>query len=103
MCFFILETLWNQMRSRSSKYHITGLTFLPTQQRGIISLTKWTTHVDSVSYPNTLYLSLKYKGGNTSTVVSQLSDRNFLQMKTTLPYLHMEGAIFLPVVEEGRR
>ena len=103
MCCFMLGTLWNQMRSRSPNHHITGLTLIPTQKRGGVPLTKWTTQADGLASPTALYLHLEHKDANKIFIVSHLATSQFLQMKTTLQFVHMEGENFLPEVGEGGR
>ena len=86
--------------SRSPKYHITGSKLLPTQKKGGLPSTKWTTLADGAFYPTALYLRMDYKEDNTRLIVSQLAAIQFLQINTTLQFVHMEGRIFLPRVEE---
>ena len=80
-----------------------GLTLLPTQQRGSLNLTKWTTQADEVDSTAALYLSLDHKEANTRIIISQLGASYFCQIKTILQFVHMECESVLPRVEEGRR
>ena len=82
---------------------MTGLTQTQKQLRGNIPSTKWTTQADGVASPIALHLILYNKEANKSLNVSQMAANQFLQIKTTLQYIHMEGRIFLPDVEKGGR
>ena len=80
---------------------MTGLNQLPTHKRWSLPLTKLIAHVDGVASPNTLYLRLDHKEVNTRLIVSHLNASQFLQMNTTLQYVHTESDFFPPRVEEG--
>ena len=82
---------------------MTNSTHLPTEQSGRLPLTKWKTQAYGIASPNALYLRLYNKESNTSIIAYQLIASQFHQMKKMLPYIHMEGGMFLPWVEEGGR
>ena len=88
------------MRSRSPNYHMTRLSLVTTQQRVILPSKNYSTHADGVASPTTLYLCLEHNESNTSFIFSQLSANQFRRTKTTRQFLHMEGGIFLPILEE---
>ena len=89
--------------SRSPKYHITGSKLLPTQKKGGLPSTKWTTQADGVASPTYLYLCLEHKESNTRTIVSRMDAIQFHQMKTTLQRLHMErGDFYTKDVQRGK-
>ena len=70
---------------------MTGLTFLPTHQRGILLLTKWTPHDNGVASTTALYLCLDNKEENTRLILYQMDARKFRQRKMTLKYVHTES------------
>ena len=91
MCYFMLGTLWKHMRLRSPNHRMTGLKLIPTQKRGSLPSTTWTTQEYGVDSPTSLYLCMDRKEANTIFIFSQLAASQFNQMKTALRFVHMEG------------
>ena len=94
LCCFMMGTLWTQMNSGSPNHHMAGLTLIPTHKRRRLPFTKYTTQADGLASPTSLYLSLEHKEANTSFVFSHLDAIQFLQMKMTLQFIHIEGGFF---------